>query len=313
MPPQKRTWMELGIFCPRRRRPNAGKRVLLASALLFAFVCPLVLGGPGRAAPRQDSGEQPRLVFEVASIKPDPPSALRHVLLPPVGNRLSTRLASLGLLIQTAYGVTSFQVFGGPEWMNSQGYDIEAKAAGDATRSQIWLMLRSLLEDRFNLKVHRETRTMPVYVLTVAGSGLKLPTAGETCVDSAPAPGQRPPAPCGRITVAFEPAAGLDIEGRQVTMADLTGALTGIFQRSVIDQTHLSGRFDVNLKFAYEPDVTVGIGNPWRQSNSGQAEDPGMNPPIVTALKQQFGLSLKASKGPVEVLVVDRAEKPSGN
>jgi uncharacterized protein (TIGR03435 family) len=198
--------------------------------------------------------------------------------------------------------------------MNTSGYDIEAKAAGSPTRSQIWLMLQSLLEDRFKLKVHRETRLMPVYSLAVAGGGLRLPKAAEgDCIDPAPVQGQRPPAPCGRITVAFEQAAGLDIEGRQVTMAELTRALSGMLGRSVIDMTGFSGKFDISLGFAYEPDVTVGIGNPWRQGDSGQLSDPGVNPPITAALRRQLGLRLESSKGPVQVLVVDYVERPSEN
>jgi uncharacterized protein (TIGR03435 family) len=296
------------------RKLSRSKQALLASSVLASLVGPIVVGAAARAALLQEPNGQQRLTFEVASVKPDPPSALRHVLLPPVGNRFSTRLASLGLLIQNAYAVNSFQIVGGPEWMNSQGFDIDAKASGNPTRSQIWLMLRSLLEDRFNLRVHRETKLMPVYSLSLAKGGLKLPkSAEEDCIDAAPVQGQRPPAPCGRVSVAFERAAGLDIEGRHVTMAELTRALSAIFQRSVLDRTRLSGRFDVNLRFAYQPDVTVGIGNPWGQDNSGQPEDPGMNPPITTALRQQLGLSLESSKGPVEVLVIDQAERPSSN
>jgi bla regulator protein BlaR1 len=296
------------------RKLNRSRQALLAGAAFAALVGPIVVGAVGHAAPLQESDGQQRLTFEVASIKPDPPSALRHVLLPPVGNRFSTRTASLQLLIQNAYGVNSFEVFGGPDWMNTAGYDIEAKAAGNPTRSQIWLMLRSLLEDRFKLKTHRETRLMPAYVLTVGKGGLKLPKATEgDCIDSAPVQGERPPAPCGRITVAFERAAGLDIEGRQVTMTELIRALSGLLGRPVIDMTRFSGKFDINMGFAWEPDVTVGIGNPWSRGDAGQSPDPGMNPSITTALGQQLGLRLESSRGPVEVLVVDHAERPSEN
>jgi uncharacterized protein (TIGR03435 family) len=284
-----------------------------ASAVFAMLTGAIAIAAAARAELLQESGGQ-RLTFEVASVKPDPPSAVRHVLLPPVGNRFSTRLAPLGLLIQSAYGVNSFEIVGGPDWMSSAGFDIEAKAAGNPTSSQMWLMLRSLLEDRFALKVHRETKVMPVYNISVAKSGLRLPkSAEEDCVDAAPVQGQKPPGPCGRVTVAFERAAGLDLEGRHVTLAELTRALAAIFQRSVLDQSGLSGRFDINLRFAYEPDVTVGIGNPWSQGNSGVAEDPGINPSITVALQQQLGLSLESTKGPVELLVVDHAERPSGN
>ena len=92
--------------------------------------------------------------FDAASIKPNPSLRLRSVLLPPTGGLLSTRMATLRLLIQNAYGVKSFQIAGGPDWINSAGFDLDAKVEGNPTRSEIWLMLRSLLEDRFALKVH---------------------------------------------------------------------------------------------------------------------------------------------------------------
>jgi len=296
------------------RKLNRSKQALLASAALASLAGPIAVGAAARATLLQESDGQQRLTFEVASVRPALPGALRHVLLPPVGNRLSTRGAPLRLLIQNAYGVNSFQIFGGPDWMNSSGYDLEAKAEGNPTRSQIWLMLRSLLEDRFKLKVHRETRLMPTYALTIDKGGLKLPKAAEgDCIDPAPVPGQRPPPPCGYVTIAFEPAKGLDVEGRQGTMADLIKVLSRILERSIIDETGFSSKFDVNLRFAYEQDITVGISNPWPQANSGQPEDPGVNPPIMGALRQQLGLSLKSSKGPVEVLVVDQAERPSEN
>jgi uncharacterized protein (TIGR03435 family) len=253
-------------------------------------------------------GLEQRLTFEAASVKADPSLSVRHVLLPPVGGRLSTRMAPLRLLIESAYGVQSFQISGGPDWMDSSGFDIEAKAAGNPSRSEVWLMLRSLLEDRFGLKAHRETQVQPVYALTVAKGGLKLPKATEgECVNAPPPAGQRPLGPCGYVTVAFEPAAGLDIEGRQVGMAELARQLSAMLQRPVVDETGFAGKFDVNLRFAYEADVTVGIGDPWR----GVADGSG-NPTIMGGL-QQLGLRLETSKGPVEMLVIDRAERPTEN
>jgi uncharacterized protein (TIGR03435 family) len=152
--------------------------------------------------------------FEVASVKTDPSPALRHVLLPPVNGRLSTRGASLRLLIQNAYGVQSFQISGGPEWMNASGFVIEARAEGNPDRSQIWLMLQSLLQDRFKLKVHRENKVLRAYFLSVAKNGLKLPKPTEgDCVESPPTSGQRPLGPCASATLAFEPSTGLTVVG----------------------------------------------------------------------------------------------------
>lgn len=223
---------------------------------------------------------------------------------------MSTRGASLRLLIQNAYGVQSFQISGGPEWMNSSGFVIEAKAEGNPDRRQIWLMLQSLLEDRFKLKVHREYKVLRVYFLTVAKNGLKLPKPTEgDCVESPPASGQRPLGPCASATVAFEPSTGLDVEGRQVGMEDLIKVLSGMLQRPIVDKTDFSGKFDANLRFAYEQEVTVGLGNPWGTPDG----DATGNPSIMTALQQQLGLRLVSARGPVEVLVVDHAERPSEN
>jgi uncharacterized protein (TIGR03435 family) len=157
-------------------------------------------------------------------------------------------------------------------------------------------MLQSLLEARFNLKVHRDTRQLPVYRLTISKRGLKLPKAAE---------GDCTAAPCGRVTVAFEAATGLAIVGRQVTMADLTNQLAGTLGRPVVNETGLSGKFDITLRFAYDQDITVGVPKP--------PSDPGVNPPLISALTEQLGLSIESSKGPVEVLVIDHAEPASAN
>jgi uncharacterized protein (TIGR03435 family) len=222
-------------------------------------------------------------------------------------------MASLRLLIQNAYGVQSFQITGGPDWMNSAGFDIEATAQGNPSRSQIWQMLRSLLEDRFNLKVHKEAKVMPVYVLTPAKSELKLltPKVGG-CVDSG-ITAAAPALPCGDVAIAFDPATGLSLRGREIAMAELIKVLSMILQRPVLDKTAFPGRFDADLRFAYDQDVTVGIGDPWRQSNVTERGKLDANPPITDALEHQLGLKLQPAKGPVEVLVIDHADKPTEN
>jgi uncharacterized protein (TIGR03435 family) len=241
--------------------------------------------------------------FEAASIKLNPSMALRHVLLPPKGGRLSTRNAPLRLLIQNAYHVQTFQVSGGPEWMNSAGYDLEAKAEGNPSQSQIWLMLQSLLEDRFKLKVHRETKELPVYALTAAKNGLKLPKPKE---------GDCTPSPCGNATVAFETATGLSVQAGQVAMAEFIKVLSNIIERPIVDRTGFTEKFDVHLGFAYD-EATGGLPNPRRAGDSGQPAELESSPSIMIALQQQLGLKLEASKGPVEILVIDHVERPSEN
>jgi hypothetical protein len=139
----------------------------VAAALLFTF-------GLLRAQqPAHYSGAAASPRFEVASIKLDTSAVPRHNVRPLPGG-LHTESASVRLLMQRAYGLQDFQIAGGPRWVDSDGYNIEAKADGSASQSQIWLMLQSLFEDRFHLKVHRETKELPSYTLIPSKKGVKL-------------------------------------------------------------------------------------------------------------------------------------------
>jgi uncharacterized protein (TIGR03435 family) len=243
--------------------------------------------------------------FDAASIKPNPSPSLRSVLMPPKGGLLSTRSASLRLLIQNAYGVQAFQILGGPDWMRTIGFDVEAKAEGNPTNVEVWLMLQSLLEERFALKVHRETRELPVYLLTATKSGLKMsePKPGD-CTDLG-AVGQYPmTGPCGGLTLGADQS-GLFMRGRQVAIPELAKNLSAILGRTIIDQTGKPDKFDVSLEFAYD-EVTVGVPR-------APAPDPPVRPSILDALDQQLGLKLTSSKGAVEVLVIDHTERPTAN
>ena len=254
--------------------------------------------------------------FEVASVKPSVNPSIQHVR--PLPGRL-TADASLRILMQYAYGVQPFQVIGGPERVMSARYEIDAKAGGNASRARMFLMLRSLLEDRYQLKTHRETRDLPAYALVAAKSGLKLPPPKEgTCVDSpadAPVewaggrmavPGEIQPAKglCGSASVHLEPA-GARMQGGGIAMPELVRMLSLMLGRSVIDKTGFGGRFDLQLDFVAD-ETTPAMPPPPPGSDM-----PG--PSISQALRQQLGLQLESTKGPVEVIVVDHAELPSGN
>jgi uncharacterized protein (TIGR03435 family) len=269
-------------------RPN-----LVIVAGLMGVTVWRVFGQPPAALPH----------FEVASIKPNPSPSLRHVLIPPKGGRFSTRSASLRLLIQNAYNVESFEIFGGPDWMNTVGFDIEAKAEGSPNRAQMWLMLRSLLEDRFKLTVHREIKDLPVYALTAAKSRLNMPAPeGTDCTDA----NDRMAGPCGDVVLTFEASSGLAMKGRQVTTADLAKILSWILARRVIDRSEMTGKFDVDLPFAFD-DTMAGIPRPPSASSLNEA------PSMFDSLQRQLGLKLQSTKGPVEVIVIDHAERPSEN
>jgi len=219
---------------------------------------------------------------------------------------------SLRLLIQFAHGVKDFQISGDPPWIGSDHYDIQAKAEGNASVKQMeGPMLQALLADRFQLTLHRETRQLPVYELTVVKGGVKLQlTRQGDCtpysVDSPPPP---PTAGASRPIFCGYPRMGSDglnrtLEGAGVSMAVLAANLSrSELHRKILDRTGLTGTFDVYLKWT--------IDSPAGPASPGISDDP-TGPSVFTAL-QELGLKLESAKGPVEVLVIDRVEKPSAN
>ncbi len=229
--------------------------------------------------------------------------------------------ASLMLLIQFTYAahdnpmsghslpLPASQVVGGPAWIDSQGYDIEVKPEGNTDPKQVWLMWQTLLADRFKLRLHRETRELPLYVLTAANNGFKLPPAKEAdCVSFPPGtPPRHVPGKvdCGYVSGPFSgyTAGLLHIKGSKVHMADLIRELALILDRPVLDKTEFAGEFDLNLSFTPDQALIPGSGVP---------TDPNL-PNIFAALQEQLGLKLAPAKGPVEVLVIDHAEKPTTN
>ena len=266
-------------------------------------------------------------VFEVASIKRGLSSAgpmdRISVSYKPGGRMIATN-APLRLLIQFAYAghdspysqpLRASQVVGGPAWIDSEGYNIEAKPEANTDEKRAWLMLQSLLADRFRLTLHRETRELPVYDLTARNSGIKLPAAKEAnCV--AFQPGMTPRSIPGSVYCGYAPLmltpTGLRMNGRKLHMADLVRELAMTLGRPVLDKTGFAGEFDLNLNYtddalpkppaAAAPEVPNGNGLP-----------PEPNVSMVFAAMEQLGLKLAPAKGPVEVLVVDHAERPTAN
>ncbi len=206
------------------------------------------------------------------------------------------------------------QVLGGPGWIDSDRYDIVAKAEGNPPREQLYgPMLRALLEDRFQLKVHRETKEAPVYLLTIAKGGAKLQRAKEGgCVSTdinhplpQPAPGQPRLRACGSGVTGLDGT--LDLYG--ATMAGLSTQLGIRLDRDVIDKTGIVGMFDIHLEVSRADLLPRAVAG----GEAGQADlSDSTGPSIFTALQQQLGLKLESGKGPVEFLVIDRIEKPSG-
>ena len=280
----------------------------VAAAAILAAIVAFVAFGQSAAHPK----------FEVASVKPSTEQRFRMVR--PLPGRL-TADAPVQLLMQNAYAVQPFQIAGGPDWINSEHYQIEAKADGKASRDQILLMLQGLLEDRFQLKIHRETRQLPVYALVPAKSGLKLtPPQEGSCVTPAPdavpdwaggriaPPGRgQPPSPrCGSVGVMVVPD-GARMQGGKVTMAEFVRMLSMVLGRTVVDKTGFTNLFDLRLDFLPD-EITAGLPPP-----PPDAPNDFKTPSILSALPEQLGLRLESTKGPVEVIVVDHLERPTAN
>jgi uncharacterized protein (TIGR03435 family) len=285
-------------------RTLPGPAVIVSAILLVVAAC--VMFGQSADLPR----------FAVASIK----RGLDFTLEVPMGvgprpgGRLTTTNSPLVFLIQKAYGVDPYQVVGGPAWISSEGYNIEAKPEANTDQKQMWLMLQTLLADRFKLKLHRETKELPIFALTATKGGPKLPEPkGGPCSESMPPPdvARRQPVapPCG--PGIFSAGTGLTMEGINLPMAKFTGFLGRLIGREVIDKTGFTRKFDLHLEFAFD-DAIAGP-HPRRPVDSDQPADPAARPSIMTALQEQLGLKLESTKGPVEVLVIDSVERPAEN
>ncbi len=243
--------------------------------------------------------------FDVASIKlntsGDPSYYFRMMGVSP-----SLTNQTLRNIIMWAYRIHDFQLTGGPAWTGTDRWDIEAKTTAGAGIDRMQLMVQSLLEDRFKVALHREIRELPIFNLTVAKGGLKIqPIKEGACIAHDPGkPAQPPP---GKT---FMDMCGTSGFGRNMllasdaTMAELATMLANsqAAGRTVVDKTGVSGRFHIQLKYSPEETAT---------SQPGAA--PPDEPSIYTALPEQLGLKLDSAKGPVEVLVIDHAEKPSEN
>ncbi len=240
------------------------------------------------------SGERAPLAFEVTSVKPSSPTppAFAGMRPMPGGQRYVAAWVPLRLMIRLVYRITDSQLIGGPAWLDTERWDVEAKAEKPATVDQLHRMFQTLLADRFALKFHRETRTLPAYALIVDKGGSRMTVN----------PGPEP------FDVPLKPAGIGKLLGVHVTMEHLCWFLSQQLNRAVIDKTGLDRSYDFTLAWAQEP---IGPQGP---------PPPGMEPPqpldgptLFTALKEQLGLRLEVQKGPVEVFVIDHAERPKAN
>lgn len=254
--------------------------------------------------------------FEVSSIKRNTTGGFIGINVQPNGRLVITN-APVGDMIEVAYQLQPYQVVGAPDWVLRDPYDVlangepdRAPLAGAGTPvSPTQIRLRQLLADRFRLRMHMETREMPIYALTRARADGALGTQIErVSIDCSvnqgppsgppalPKPGERPP--CRMFITPVSIAAG------GVPLAQFVSILSRQVGRSVVDRTGLEGLYSFSLSFAPNP-----IAAP-----PGAAPPPASNAPsLFTALDEQLGLKLQPDRGPVEVLVIDGVDRPGEN
>jgi uncharacterized protein (TIGR03435 family) len=235
--------------------------------------------------------------FEVAAVKPAEPNAVGRWIRMQTVHQLVAHNSTLLYLIAPAYNVSPHAVSSGPAWVDADRFEITAKAPGEVRPNwdEQMAMLRKLLADRFQLTFHREPRELPAYVLTVAKGGSKL----KESTPSAEAPPEGPPP----LVFVVAPDV-VRMNARGVTIAEVVSVMQrAALPHSVLDHTGLTGRYDFDLEFAPDETVFGGV------LKAPDATKPG----LFTALQQQLGLRLESTRAMVDTIVIDRAERPSGN
>jgi len=319
------------------------KKTLIAALPVAAVIAPIVIGvidAPRlRAASMRvrQSAQAAAVKFEVASVKPNKSSIGKVAIQTQPGGRFEAVNVTLRQLVRFAYQLQDSQLSGGPKWLDDDRFDIVAKADGDglgepfvAERtgqpSRAQLMLRALLGDRFKLQVHTESRQQAIYALVLARRGGELgPQLQRSDVDcSAPDADKRETMkakakPLGdkskTQTTTDGPQCGIRIWPGNMTgggagIAQLGNSLAAMVGRPVFDKTDLAGTFDFTL--TWTPDQ-IPPGFEKKGAAMGLPKIDPNGPSIFTAIQEQLGLKLDSQKGPVDVLVIDRADHPVEN
>lgn len=255
----------------------------------------------------------PAKTFEVISIKPAPPPPDGRLMIRMGGDagRIDYTNVTLRDVIRNAYKVKDRQI-SGPDWLTSERFNIAAKFPAGATKDDVPAMLQALLADRFKLACHKESKVMPVYALLPAKGGPKLQPATEPAE-----PGR------GGMRMMMGPK-GVHVSGK-MTMAQLAESLSNFNDRIVVDMTGLNGTYDIDMEFLPEGGP-IGLmrmgpppgggpgGGPGAGGEGAQHREDADAPTLFTAIQEKLGLKLEAQKAPVDVYIIDHAEKvPSEN
>jgi uncharacterized protein (TIGR03435 family) len=289
----------------RSNKAMFGRRM---GASVMAAIGLIATAFHARAQSRGSASESQLPSYEVVSVKPYKPliQGLNAVHVEEAPDEFSAEGITVRALIQRAYSVDDYQILGAPDWISSDKYSIEAKMDQTQVDNLSKLkasdraivrrrMLQAMLEDRFKLRLHRETRELPIYSLVVAKGGAKL-----------------------RESVSKESLGGTlgwtsgsegmpVMVGQNIGIAILANTLSATLRRPVMDSTGLKSRYNIRLEFAPDRGAKEITGDSSDESTRSSGRS------IFEALQEQLGLKLESGKGPVEAIVIDHVERPSGN
>jgi len=283
--------------------------------------------------------QTPAPSFEVASVKPSPPPTGDVMIRRSGGDpgMVNYQNVTLKIMIARAYSVKNFQV-SGPDWIDSQGYDVVAKLPAGASQDQVPAMLQTLLAERFKLALHRESKEIPVYALIVDKGGPKVKEADPKALAAAAATGgprfagNGPPPPppgaggrgmpAGTFLMRLGDGGARHMQG-MMTMSGLTNMLSNFLDRPVLDMTGLTKTYDIELAWMPDdreqlrgpmgmmppPGAVAAGAPPGMEARPAEAASDSASGTIFSALQQELGLKLDARKSQAEFLVVDHAEK----
>jgi uncharacterized protein (TIGR03435 family) len=271
------------------------------------------------AIPFLSQAQTQKPAFEVASVKPNGSGGLRVRMEIQPGGRFTATNVSLRMLITNAYQLFNYQIANGPDWVEKDRWDVAAKAAEGTIRTSAarspgvpgdtQVLLQALIEDRYKLKAHKQTRNLPVYNLVVSKGGVKMKLSDNQTPPARPDNADFPQPYWGeaipRGNVMMGPS---NIHATGITAAELSRSLSLALGHQVVNRTMLKGLYDISLEW------TPDIGQPM------DIYDPTLPfpsypnaPSIYTAIEERLGLRLVSAKGAVDVLVIDSVQKPTAN
>jgi uncharacterized protein (TIGR03435 family) len=292
----------------RTEKVSFAQRMMLASVGIAAISLPLTLGVLN-APPIEAQSSMARPRFDVASIKP---SKDQHYtgMVPHPGGYLTAN-GTLSELMEIVYGVKRTQIVGGPHWIDSDEYQIRAKADSNLSEDQMGQALQVLLEDRFRMTIRRESKEVKTYALVMGRNGIKQQNTSGACVtgdpDKPPPVSQTlcPPTGLVRCTVY---SGFVWLQGRRTSTKQLTERLSYFVDRPIVNETGYDGALDVDLQF-----TPLAFRWPGHSMVPVGSRPDESRPSVFTALREQLGLELESSRDTVELLRIEQVSRPSPN